>query len=43
MPVGKISKKREKQIQFFKNMDKYKKDHGKYPKGINLGKKKRRK
>ena len=31
MPLGKISKKREKQINYFKNVDKYKKDHGKSP------------
>jgi hypothetical protein len=31
MPKGIISKKREKQIQYFKNLDKYKKDHGKSP------------
>jgi len=28
---NKISKKREKQIQYFKNADKYKSDHGKSP------------
>lgn len=31
MPVGKVSKKREKQIDYFKNADKYEKDHGRKP------------
>jgi hypothetical protein len=38
MPKGKVSKKREDQIKFFENMDKYKKDHGKYPKGVKMEK-----
>jgi hypothetical protein len=35
---NKISKKREKQIQYFKNIEKYKKDHGRTP---SWGKKKK--
>ena len=31
MPKAKVNKEREKQIQYFKNVDKYKKDHGKSP------------
>lgn len=32
MPKGKVTKKREKQIQYFKNIDKYKEEHkGKNP------------
>lgn len=40
-PTLEGAKAREKQVTFFKNMKKYHEDHGKYPKGIKMGRRKK--